>query len=380
MQRILFLLLSSFTLVQITPLFATESAHSSSSSFSPFTGKITRNKVRMRLQPSLDSAVLRELNKDDLLVVASETEDFYGIYAPKDIKAYVYRTFILDNVVEGNHVNIRLEPTLDAPVITQLNAGDRVEGTISPINSKWLEITPPKTTEFYVAKDFVEKIGDKELFETIHKKREMTNQLLTSTYNISSSELDKPYQDIHLNTVFQNLDQIIHDKNSSSEQIEKAKSMLTLVQDRYLKRKIAFLEEKPETLIQKNENSFDPQINQVNDSNHQKIAAMNVWVPCEEKIYQNWAADQQYPSYTDFYEQQKENAIILTGVIESFDRSIKNKPGDFVLVNSNRVPIAYLYSTKINLQPLNGQEVSLSVVERPNNSFAFPAYFVLSIN
>ncbi|MGK3946699.1 hypothetical protein ABK046_51100, partial [Streptomyces caeruleatus] len=80
---------------------------------------------------------LRELNKDDLLVIVSEKDDFYGIQVPQDIKAFVYRTFVLDNVVEGNHVNIRLEPTLEAPVIAQLNSGERVDGVISPLNSKW---------------------------------------------------------------------------------------------------------------------------------------------------------------------------------------------------------------------------------------------------
>ena len=222
------------------------------SPFSPFTGRITRNKVRMRLQPALDSTVLRELNKDDLFVIISENDDFYGIQAPMDIKAYVYRTFVLDNIVEGNHVNIRLEPSIDAPVIAQLSAYERVDGVISPINSKWLEINTPQSTQFYVSKDFVEKIGDPTLIETISKRRENINRLLESTYQISELELQKPYQQIQMEGIFQNLNKVISDKNNSSEQIDKARSMLTLIQDRYLHKKIAFLEENPKPLSSQN--------------------------------------------------------------------------------------------------------------------------------
>lgn len=49
---------------------------------------------------------------------------------------------MLDNTIEGNRVNVRLEPNLEAPIIAQLNAGDKIEGQISALNSKWYEITP----------------------------------------------------------------------------------------------------------------------------------------------------------------------------------------------------------------------------------------------
>ncbi|MGZ3733102.1 MAG: SH3 domain-containing protein, partial [Parachlamydiaceae bacterium] len=104
-------------------------------SIEPFTGKITRNKVRMRLQPSLDALILRELSKDDLLSVVGESNEFYAILPPKDTKAYIFRTYVLDDIVEGSRVNVRLEPAIEAPVIAQLNSGDKVEGIISPLSS-----------------------------------------------------------------------------------------------------------------------------------------------------------------------------------------------------------------------------------------------------
>jgi len=351
--------------------------------FSPFTGRIIRNKVRMRLNPSLDSAVLRELNKDDLLVILSENDEFYGIKAPSDIKAFVYRTFILDNIVEGNHVNVRLEPTLDAPVIAQLNSGDHVDGIISTLNSKWLEIPTPKSTQFYVSKDFVEKIGDPSLIETISKRRENINHLLQSTYQISEVELQKPYQQIQMDGIFQNLNKIIGDKNNSTEQIDKARSMLTLIQDRYLHKKIAFLEEKPKTVfITKFQNENEPQEPTPQEFIKNPVTAkMSGWISFEENIFAAWQQQNSNKTEEDFYDLEKQEATTIRGLVEAYDRSVKNKPGDYILVNSlNHLPIAYLYSTKINLQDVLGEEVTLEVAPRPNNSFAFPAYYVIGLD
>jgi len=351
--------------------------------FSPFTGRIIRNKVRMRLNPSLDSAVLRELNKDDLLVILSENDEFYGIKAPSDIKAFVYRTFILDNIVEGNHVNVRLEPTLDAPVIAQLNSGDHVDGIISTLNSKWLEIPTPKSTQFYVSKDFVEKIGDPSLIETISKRRENINHLLQSTYQISEVELQKPYQQIQMDGIFQNLNKIIGDKNNSTEQIDKARSMLTLIQDRYLHKKIAFLEEKPKTVfITKFQNENEPQeLTPQEFIKNPVTAKMSGWISFEENIFAAWQQQNSNKTEEDFYDLEKQEATTIRGLVEAYDRSVKNKPGDYILVNSlNHLPIAYLYSTKINLQDVLGEEVTLEVAPRPNNSFAFPAYYVIGLD
>lgn len=385
-----FIILSCIAAIQMTAssLHASAAVENNSSEyvepFTPFTGRVTRNKVRMRLNPTLDSSVLRELNKDDLLVIVSEKDDFYGIQVPQDIKAFVYRTFVLDNVVEGNHVNIRLEPTLEAPVIAQLNSGERVDGVISPLNSKWLEINTPKSTQFYVSKDFIEKIGDSTLIETISKRRENVNRLLESTYQISELELQKPYQQIQLDGIFQNLNKIISDKNNSTEQIDKARSMLTLIQDKYLHKKIAFLEEKPKTIIiTKFQNDNENQIGlstETQDSVYKNpvTAKMSSWVPFEERIYASWAKENPNKSEEEFYSQEKQEAITIRGLVEAYDRSVKNKPGDYILVNSsNHLPIAYLYSTITNLQDMLGEEVVLEVTPRPNNSFAFPAYFVI---
>lgn len=123
--------------------------------FVPFTGKISKTKVRMRTQPTYDAQIVREVIPGELVVVLGETEDFYAIQPPTEFKAYIYRTFVLDDIVEGKNVNVRLNPDLESAIVAQLNSGDRVQGTIDPYSPKWLAIDMPATARFYIAKEFV---------------------------------------------------------------------------------------------------------------------------------------------------------------------------------------------------------------------------------
>lgn len=366
----------------------------STAAFSPFTGKVTRNKVRMRLQPSLDGKILRELNRDDLLVVLGETEEFYAVQPPADTKAYVYRTFVLDNVIEANKVNVRTEPDLEAPILVQLSQGDRVEGSISPLNSKWLEIAAPSNARYYICKEYVEKLGAPSLMAELKRRREEVNQLLNTAYLTSQSELQKPYEQINIEPILATFSRIIRDYSDFSEQAARAKEFAITLQDNYLQRKIAYLETKasristptevamssPAIVAEEPQEPSQPVSSPVVKNNTpEPNAKMSSWLPVEDAYYSQWSAANDQGSEEEFLREEAQQAVTLRGVIELYARPVKNKPGDYLLVNrSNHLPIAYLYSTTVNLQDMLGQEVTIHAVTRPNNNFAFPAYKVLS--
>ena len=106
--------------------------------FKPFTGKISANKVRLRSGADLESHIIKQLNKNDLLLIVGEENDFYAVAPPKDTKAYVFRSYCIDGVIEANRVNVRLEPHADAPIIAQLEAGQKVDSQVCPLNNKWV--------------------------------------------------------------------------------------------------------------------------------------------------------------------------------------------------------------------------------------------------
>ena len=102
------------------------------------------------------------------------------------------------------------------------------------------------------------------------------------------------------------------------------------------------------------------------------------WDGIEESLYLSWTAFHTGRKVDDFYAEQKANSTVLSGKVETYDHPVKNRPGDFIL-RGEEAPIAYLYSTFIDLQKHEGKQVTLLVSPRPNNHFAFPAYFVLSV-
>ncbi|MCB1075818.1 MAG: SH3 domain-containing protein, partial [Simkania sp.] len=97
----------------------------SGSSFKSFTGKVLGNNVRMRTSPDLDSHIVSELLKDDYVVVTAEKGEFYAVEPPSEMKAYIFRGFVIDDVVEGDRVNVRLAPDRDAPIVGHHSTGDK---------------------------------------------------------------------------------------------------------------------------------------------------------------------------------------------------------------------------------------------------------------
>lgn len=401
------------------------SAAKSDQNFEPFTGKITRNKVRMRLQPSLEAPILCELTRDDLLNIVGESNEFYVILPPPDTRAYIFRTFVLDNSVEGNRVNVRLEPALEAPIIAQLNTGDRVDGVISPLSSKWLEINPPLSTRFYVCKEYVENIGSPSMMAQIEKRRTEVTALLNSAQVMSENELQKNYKDVNLDTAIAHLNNVIKHYQDFPQCVERAKELLSNIQETHLQKKIYYLEaralnaESSHQQAVKTAASLQAEIARTrkeeialaspslaieektlstmsdaapnesyletpnwNDPFNTKAMTtkMAIWLPAERALYETWATGNSEAHPQNFYENQFSETVTLHGVLEPYARTVKNKPGDYLLVSpSTALPIAYLYSTRVNLQENVGHEVTLHALKRPNNNFAFPAYFVISI-
>lgn len=377
--------------------------------FEPFTGKITKNRVRLRLVPNLEGNIISELNQGAFLLIVDETDDFYAVEPTPNSKAYVFRTYVLDNVIEGTHVNIRLKPDTESPVITQLNSGDRVEGNIDPSNSKWLEIAMPKSVRFYIAKDYVERVGDRSFLAKQEKRFQEANRLLNESQQLGQTEFTKPFDQMNIDLAVANYKKIIQNYADFPDQVNSAKEALSSLQIAYSEKKLAYLEktqtaakelkEKNDKLATELKNQqtqmsqLKQQLQKGNPTNTVSIEKavqagsengmtfkMSQWAPVEQALYTAWANENDNASSSAFYEEQMQKAVKLSGMLETYNRPVKNKPGDYLLVNSHtHVPAAFLYSTQVNLQDFVGQEITMLVAPRANNNYAHPAYYVLTI-
>ncbi len=345
--------------------------------FRPFTGRVLSNKVRIRAKPDLEGHIIRQMNKKDLLLVVGEEGDFYAIQPPEGTKAYVFRSYVLDNVVEVDRVNVRLEPHADAPILAQLKMGAKVVGTICSASPKWLEIAPPSEARFYVSKEFVESVGGPEFLVQMERRRLQAEKELTTALCLFEAECKRPFAEMSSEIISEKLQKIIHDFADFPEIASQAKETLNALKETYLQRKIAFLEEQPRLPV----NSLLRAQQQAEQALKPKITApqeMRYWDVVEESLYLSWAAFHTGKKVDDFYLEQKASAFLLEGTLEPYTQSVKNKPGDYILRGAN-APLAYIYSTACPLEEYVGKEVTLLVTPRPNNQFAFPAYFVLAI-
>lgn len=356
-------------------------------SFKKFTGKVLGKKVRLRTSPSLDGHIITQLNKGDLLLVLEDQDEFWAVQPPQKMKAYVFRSYILDNTVEANRVNIRLSPNVKAPIIGQLHQGDKINGSIASENNKWLEIDLPSNVHFYVSKEFVGYAAGADYFSSMEKRKKSAAALLEKAYTIYQEEIKTPFEQMSPKTVVDLLQKVISDYSDVPSYTDQAKQLIVDLQEKYLEKKMAYLEERSDPIEDVKSEQIFPEIEltktntpiqQEESKNFFKIAdRMKFWEPVEQSLFNNWATFHNNKTKEDFYSEQRANAIILSGMIESYDRIASNRPGDFILKNKQNIPIAFLYSTKVNLEDLVGKEVKVLGAPRPNHRFAYPAYFVI---
>lgn len=338
--------------------------------FSPFTGKVTGDQVRLRMQPELDGAPILELEKNHLLSIVGQEGDFYAVSAPQEIKAYIFRSFVLDGVVEGNRVNIRLSPDLEAPILGHVNSGDRVEGVVAEENKKWLEISPPASCRFYVSKEFIEKVGDLGFIAKMESRKESVRQLLDSASLVAESEMEKEFEEINFDRIKQGFLAVINEYSDFPKRVTEAKTLLSSVQEGYLEKRIAYLEEKASLSA--------PRQAGATPTSRLLATGFHSWEPVEQALFASWQQLNEGKSKGQFYEEQQIVAVSISGVVEPYSSPVKNRPGDFIIKQKN-LPVAYVYSTSLDLGQYVGKKVKLYGSPRPNNNFAFPAYYVHTV-
>lgn len=263
------------------------------------------------------------------------------------------------------------------------------------MNRKWLEIAPPKGTHFYVSKEFITEAGGPEYLAIMEKRKAQVEELLNSAFLLAESECKKPYEEMNPQSAIEQFQTILRNFLDFPEAISQAKEALALLKETYLNKKISHLEANAglsptakEEIIAKHraENQelltqvqIDPNLWDKKFLKREMTDAMHLWDTIEESLYLSWSAFHSGKKLDDFYTEQKANATVLTGTLESYAYSIKEKPGDYILRKGD-APIAYLYSTHVDLEKHLGKKVTLLAAPRPNNHFAFPAYFVLSVD
>lgn len=335
--------------------------------FKAFTGKVKGKKVRLRASPDMESTIIRELSQGELISIVEDKGDFWGVQPTQESKAYIFRSFVLDNTVEGSRVNVRLKPSTDAPIIAHLSTGDKIEGSVCTSNSKWMEIKAPESARFYVAKEYVENVGGPDMKAQYEKRLTHGRQMLDATLNFARSEMKKSYDRIEHEKIVSTLKSLAEEFNDITEISHHANSELHQLQEALLQKRINYLEDKARGIEPHDE------VAKQHDSMTDK---MKMWEPIEEALYLSWSCVNEDKNIEQFYEEQRMDAVAVTGYVEAYDSQARSKPGDYLLKDGSAIK-GCLYSTKVDLQKYVGKKVTVYGIERPNNNYAFPAYYVV---
>jgi hypothetical protein len=339
-----------------------------------FTGKVTCSRLRVRLQPSLEGVILEELNQNDMVVATDQVDDFYAIKPDPTRKGYIYRAYVLDNVVEANNVNVRLGPDTHTPILCQMSQGDHVCGTVCPENNKWLVVELPETIRFYVAKDYIVNVGDPGLFKRTQARKQQVAARLDAVDKSIQEELAKSFDDVQLVSYVNDLKTVVAQNQDLPELAGRAQALLKSTQEQYLQLSLG------RTLPAAKEEAADSKaIAMAIPETLQRPVSVSLEQQ-EEGFVEQALRSGQITNKQAFYSEALKNAQEIVGQLVPYDRPVKNRPGDFMLVDGKtKVPVAYLYSCTIDLRPFAGQVVRLAVSPRPNHHFALPAYAVLEV-
>jgi hypothetical protein len=346
----------------------------------------------MRAAPNLEGAIIEKLNKQDLILVVDEKENYFAISPPENIKLYVFKSYVIDNVIEADRVNVRLKPDLESSVLGQLSKTQTIQGNTCKDHEKWLEITPPKNIHFYVSKEYVKRVGDASYIVFMQERKKEVQKLLNSAFFLAQKECKKEYSEMKMEKAVSQFETIIKGYSDFPNFVKQAKEGLSLLKDTYLQKKISYLETKANVSPEEKEKIFK-QVKSFEKPKLQKpltfdkktksltfkmTEKMKLWIKTEKELFSTWSTYHPGKLIEDFYNDQKANAISLSGIIENYDKPVRNKPGNYILKGEN-IPIAFLYSTLIDLEEHVGKNITILVSPRPNNNFAFPAYFVNAV-
>ena len=205
------------------------------------------------------------------------------------------------------------------------------------------------------------------------------NGLVKNANLLAQAEMLKPFREIDFTKLTTSYTEILDDYAEFTKEISPVKTALSTLQEAYLQKKLAFLENKAMVLGKSIALGGDAAATIIGGQTALTSKdRIKLWSAVEEAIFVSWSSAHFNKTMNDYYEEQKLSSVKISGIVEAYHDSVCNKPGNFI-IRDRDLPRAYIYSTMIDLHNYEGQYVTLIVSQRPNNNFAFPAYFALEV-
>jgi uncharacterized protein YgiM (DUF1202 family) len=156
-------------------------------------GKVAVDKLNIRAGADFNTEVVAILLKGEKVIIEdiipyNNVPTWLKIRAPQKARLYVAKKYVQKKsanrgIINDDKVNIRAAANLKSTIVNQLNKGAEV--AITGEKDEFYEITPPKGTSLYVAKIYVDIIGEYKEPKTLSpaEKKIITQKKWLTEYN-----------------------------------------------------------------------------------------------------------------------------------------------------------------------------------------------------
>lgn len=117
--------------------------------------KVTADRVNLRARPALESEVVCQASKGELLRSMELQGNWYRVVPPTNADFWAHTQFINNGVVTSK-LNVRGGPGINYGSVGALAKGDTV--TVRGKRGDWLQIAPPPGSGLWVSREFVVEV------------------------------------------------------------------------------------------------------------------------------------------------------------------------------------------------------------------------------
>lgn len=362
---------------------AKSAAVESSSTWVNFTGKVQVHCAPLRASPQAEAIAVMEVERATLLQITGKEGDFYQVLPPDGLKAYIASRYVNNHSVVGQHVNIRSRPNTESAILGQVNTGDAIKAAPLMKAPDWMELPFPADRKLYIRADLIKRVAGNESFEQLQQLRGDILKALTEAQTLNAEAQrqligDNPVQIswTQVRACYEKAHVLASRSEAFSELAQSADQQL---QEAFLKYQTSFseVEQAKKAHLEPSLESKEQPLDEADT--YCLLTKPNAWAKVEQLRCEQWLHAHPEKTQEHYALDQQGQSLVLEGTPVNFARlDLRQKPGDFILMRHD-LPVAYLYSARIDLEQSKGKNHKFRVVKRDDLGFALPAYCVISI-
>jgi len=159
-------------------------------------GIVIGDNLNVREKPSISANIITKLRKNVEVAIIKKESDWYLIRTESGNDGWVYSDYIEIKSagsfakVTGNHVNLRISPSLSGQVITQLSLNEDV--FVKDFQGDWYHVITNANQEGWIYKDYVSLSSKQESSHPV--SRSYDRKSAVNLVNFAKQQLNKPYK------------------------------------------------------------------------------------------------------------------------------------------------------------------------------------------